>query len=448
VASPLKLYQLDALAPGASDRFYLTRADGSEDGSCSFTEAISVLTGILGGTFAASSHTHTLSQITDAGTMAAQAASAVAITGGTIVGITDLAVADGGTGASTGGAALSNFGLTANGVSLVTAANYSAMRTLLTLVPGTDVQAFSSVLSTYAGITPSANVQTLLGAANFAAFRTSLSIGAIGLLSTVTEADITLADNTTNNVTSTKHGYTPKSPADATKFLNGAATPAFALVKDSDLSTSDITTNDVSTTKHGFAPKLPNDAAKYLDGTGTFSVPAGAGGGSITVKEEGSNLTTALTSIDLVGGGVTGTNSTGAVTVTVRDYYVHRLVTSTTDGSDLSWATTTSYVTKGNVTFGLDLDTFLPTHYRFYIANGNTTSGTITLQLTTTGGTAQHTGGNDFAMVGGSGNRSSGWVSFDNPGALTGFQEFTLAFKASAGTPSLTFRGLELHFKR
>ena len=39
--------------------------------------------------------------------------SAVTITGGTITGITDLAIADGGTGASTGAAALSNFGLTA-----------------------------------------------------------------------------------------------------------------------------------------------------------------------------------------------------------------------------------------------------------------------------------------------------------------------------------------------
>ena len=39
------------------------------------------------------------------GTMSSQAASAVAITGGTITGITDLAVADGGTGSSTAAAA-------------------------------------------------------------------------------------------------------------------------------------------------------------------------------------------------------------------------------------------------------------------------------------------------------------------------------------------------------
>jgi hypothetical protein len=75
--------------------------------------------------------------ITGLGTMSTQAASAVAITGGTltgvsssnititggsITGITDLAVADGGTGASTGAGALSNFGLTAT----VTELNYTS----------------------------------------------------------------------------------------------------------------------------------------------------------------------------------------------------------------------------------------------------------------------------------------------------------------------------------
>jgi hypothetical protein len=42
----------------------------------------------------------------------------------------------------------------ANAQSLVTAANYSAMRTLLSLVPGTDVQAYDSDLTTIAGLTP------------------------------------------------------------------------------------------------------------------------------------------------------------------------------------------------------------------------------------------------------------------------------------------------------
>ena len=46
---------------------------------------------------------------------------------------------------------------------------------------------------------------------------------------------------------------------------------------DADLAMSDVTTNNVSNTAHGFTPKLPNDATRFLDGTGHFS---SAGGGA------------------------------------------------------------------------------------------------------------------------------------------------------------------------
>lgn len=100
--------------------------------------------------------------------------------------------------------------------------------------------------------------------------------------SPVAAESLTFADSTLNNVSSVTHGLAPKSPADATKFLNGAATPDYAQVKDSDLSTTDITTNNVSTSKHGFAPKAPNDATKFLNGANppAFSVPIG----TVTLK--------------------------------------------------------------------------------------------------------------------------------------------------------------------
>lgn len=62
----------------------------------------------------------------------------------------------------------------------------------------------------------------------------------------------------------------------ATTVVHGAAAgdPTYGPVVEADQTLSDVTTNDVSTTKHGYAPKAPNDATKYLDGTGAYSKPS------------------------------------------------------------------------------------------------------------------------------------------------------------------------------
>jgi len=57
------------------------------------------------------------------------------------------------------------------------------------------------------------------------------------------------------------------------------------------LSLSDNTTNDVSTTKHGFAPKAPNDTTKFLRGDGTWAVPNNNEGWSIIVKSANQDVT-------------------------------------------------------------------------------------------------------------------------------------------------------------
>ena len=72
------------------------------------------------------------------------------------------------------------------------------------------------------------------------------------------------------------------SPGGTTKFLRADGTyaePPQQTVDESEISLSDLLTNNVSTTRHGFAPKLPDDATKYLDGSGVWSTPAGSGGG-------------------------------------------------------------------------------------------------------------------------------------------------------------------------
>lgn len=85
----------------------------------------------------------------------------------------------------------------------------------------------------------------------------------------VTEADVTLSDVSTLNVSTTKHGLAPKAPSDTGKFLRGDGT--WAQVTESGILLADVTTDDVSTSKHGFAPKAPNDTKKWFRGDATWA---------------------------------------------------------------------------------------------------------------------------------------------------------------------------------
>ena len=90
---------------------------------------------------------------------------------------------------------------------------------------------------------------------------------------------------------------------------------------ESRLSFTNITDGNVSTSKHGFAPILPNDATKYLDGTGAYTIPsvAAAGGwtdGGATISlatlsdKVGIGTASPAVALDVVG----AITATGAIT--------------------------------------------------------------------------------------------------------------------------------------
>lgn len=54
---------------------------------------------------------------------------------------------------------------------------------------------------------------------------------------------------------------------------NTGADPSFSAVVEADITLADNTTNNASTSAHGFVKKLPNDATKFYDGTGNYSSP-------------------------------------------------------------------------------------------------------------------------------------------------------------------------------
>ncbi len=89
---------------------------------------------------------------------------------------------------------------------------------------------------------------------------------------------------------------------------NAAGNATFGKVVEADQSLSDVLTANVTITAHGYAPKLPNDATKYLDGTGNYTTPPTGGSGTVTTtgSPASGNLTkfsgtTSITNGDLSG---------------------------------------------------------------------------------------------------------------------------------------------------
>lgn len=70
--------------------------------------------------------------------------------------------------------------------------------------------------------------------------------------------------------------------------------------------------------KAGWRFYVADENVEYVYTGSAWAIYSGVGGGgSLTVNDEGTNLTTSATSINFVGAGVTATNTGGAVTVTI-----------------------------------------------------------------------------------------------------------------------------------
>jgi hypothetical protein len=123
------------------------------------------------------------------GTMAVQNKTAVDITGGTIVGITDLAVADGGTGASTAGGARTNLGAAPVGPVVSSLLTVSAPDLVLgrnsTAGANQPIQEFACT----------ATGRQLISQANLANVKALLGVGYLSVLTTAINYSVAVTDD-------------------------------------------------------------------------------------------------------------------------------------------------------------------------------------------------------------------------------------------------------------
>lgn len=191
------------------------------------------------------------------GTIDGKTLTNVTISSGTITGITDLAVADGGTGAS----------------------NASGARTNLGLAIGTDVQAYDPQLADIAGLTPSDNNFIVGNGTNFvtesgSTARTSLGLGSIA---TQDSNNVTITGGSISGVT---FAYTTPLTIPGTS----SATGEIRLAEDTDNGTNYVGLKAPAAITSNLSWTLPAAdglSGQFLstDGSGTLSwvTPAGAG---------------------------------------------------------------------------------------------------------------------------------------------------------------------------
>ncbi len=283
---------------------------------------------------------------------------------------------------------------------LSTWAGQSAIATVGTLTSGATGAGFTVALgtSTVTGILGSANGGTANGFTKFTGPTTAektFTLPNATCTILTTNAAVTVGQGGTGLSTLTAHALYVGNGASAPTALavgatntvlhgNTGADPSYSAVVEADITLANNTTNNVSITKHGFTPILPNDATKYLDGTGAYSVPAGSGGsGTVTSV----SVTTAVG----VSGSVANPTTTPAITITLGDIQPTSVLSSGIGGftiTDAVTAGTTEVFKKGHNSsgtvadgFGLKDDTYL---------QSSTTVGQLAVEDIITWATAAH----------------------------------------------------------
>jgi hypothetical protein len=254
----------------------------------------------------------TASDISGLGTIATQAANNVSITGGSITGITDLAVADGGTGASTASGARTNLGLVIGTDVLApngSAASLTSFPTLNQNTTGTaaNVTGTVAVANGGTGATTASGARTNLG----------LVIGTDVLSPTGSAANLTSFPTFNQNTTGTASNVTG-----TVAIANGGTgqtsqTAAFDALSPTTTKGDLIVSNGTDNVRLAVGTDAYVLTADSTQASGVKWAAASGGGSALTVKDEGTTLSSAVTSIDFTGAGVTATNTGGAISVAV-----------------------------------------------------------------------------------------------------------------------------------
>lgn len=193
-------------------------------------------------------------------------------------------------------------------------ASASTARTNLGLAIGTNVQAYSANLTTYAGIAPAANVQTLLGSADYATFRSNLGLGSVALLSSINNS------NWSGTVLSITNGGTGASTASTARTALGLAIGTDVQAYDADLAAIAGLTSAADTglyfTGAGTAGTftLTSTGRTLLGGANAAAMRSTLGLGSLSTASTISNSDWSGTVLSVANGGTGQSTAAGART--------------------------------------------------------------------------------------------------------------------------------------